>query len=165
MALREAHGIGLIHRDIKPGNIIVGERGGQPDVAKLLDFGLVRPAGPDGQDDKLTQTGALVGTPAYMSPEQAGGEEDLGVRSDIYSLGAVAYFLLAGRPPFVGKTALQVLAAHLREGVRPLTDLRPECPADLQAVVLACLEKKTEDRFADIGHLEQALGRCACAGQ
>ncbi|HEX5269809.1 MAG TPA: serine/threonine-protein kinase, partial [Gemmataceae bacterium] len=161
-ALREAHAIGLIHRDIKPGNVIVGERGGLSDVAKLLDFGLVRPAGLDPKGEKLTQTGAVVGTPAYVSPEQAGdGEVD--ARSDVYSLGAVAYCLLAGRPPFVGKSALHVLAAHLREEVRPLTDYRGDCPADLEAVVMRCLEKEPERRCATIDALDEALTRCACA--
>jgi hypothetical protein len=164
-ALGEAHAIGLIHRDIKPGNVIVGERGGLSDVAKLLDFGLVRPAGPDPDGDKLTLTGSLVGTPAYMSPEQAGGGDDLDGRGDVYSLGAVAYFLLAGRPPFVGKSALHVAAAHLRDEVKPLTDHRGDCPADLQAVVLRCLEKDPARRFQGVDGLEEALSRCGCAGR
>jgi serine/threonine-protein kinase len=161
-ALREAHGIGLIHRDIKPGNVILGERGGQPDVAKLLDFGLVRTTGLDLHGEKLTQTGLVVGTPAYLSPEQAGGG-DVDARSDVYSLGAVAYFLLTGRPPFMGKSPLHVLAAHLREDAGPLTDHRADCPADLQAVVLRCLEKEPERRFPDIDRLDAALAACACA--
>ena len=89
-ALREAHGIGLIHRDIKPGNVMVCERGGLHDVVKLLDFGLVlaADAGPDGE--RLTQEGAIAGTPAYMSPEQAAGRQNLDPRSDIYSVGCLA---------------------------------------------------------------------------
>jgi serine/threonine-protein kinase len=164
-ALREAHAIGLIHRDIKPGNIIVGERGGLPDVAKLLDFGLVRQAGPDQQDGRLTQAGLLLGTPDYMSPEQADGSSDVDARSDLYSLGAVAYFLLSGRPPFVRKTAVQVLAAHLHEHARPLRELRDDVPSDLESVILRCLEKDTEQRFASAAELEEALTRCACAGR
>src|SRR5262249_30710714 len=111
-ALQEAHGIGLIHRDIKPGNIIACARGGVHDVAKLLDFGLVRSVGTDSQDERLTQEGAVAGTPAYMSPEQAGGQEELDGRSDIYSLGAVAYYLLAGPPPVKHPQALPVLLSH-----------------------------------------------------
>src|SRR5262249_39618433 len=87
-SLREAHGIGLVHRDLKPGNIMICTRGGSHDVAKLLDFGLVAARGHEG-GEKLTQEGAIQGTPAYMSPEQAAGREDLDTRSDIYSLGGV----------------------------------------------------------------------------
>src|SRR5262249_41007788 len=100
VALREAHAVGLIHRDIKPSNVIVGERGGLPDVAKLLDFGLVRSVGLSPSGERVTQTGSVVGTPSYMSPEQASDSPEVDVRSDFYSLGAVAYFLLTGRPPF-----------------------------------------------------------------
>jgi tRNA A-37 threonylcarbamoyl transferase component Bud32 len=161
-ALQEAHAAGLIHRDIKPGNILVGRRGGLCDVAKLLDFGLVRADGlnPDGQ--QLTQEGAIAGTPAYMSPEQA-DLGDLDGRSDIYSLGAVAYFLLTGQPPFVRGSAVQTLAAHLGEAVVPPDRLRAEVPADLQAVLLRCLEKEPAGRFQDAASLEQALGQCGCA--
>src|SRR5262249_2126445 len=83
-ALREAHAVGLFHRDIKPSNIIVCERGGIPDVAKLLDFGLVQAIDPDSQKEKLTQEGTVAGTPAYMSPEQASGRDPVDARSDIY---------------------------------------------------------------------------------
>ena len=164
-ALREAHGVGLIHRDIKPSNIIVCERGGIPDVAKLLDFGLVQAIDSDSQTQKLTQEGTLAGTPDYMSPEQASGRHPLDARSDIYSLGAVAYFLLTGRPPFQRNNAIQVILDHLHEPVRRLTELRPELPADLEAVVLQCLEKDPARRFADAQSLDRALAHCAADGQ
>src|SRR5262249_12038250 len=138
-ALEEAHAAGLTHRDIKPGNVIICARGGLCDVAKLLDFGLGRAHGLDGDGQRLTQGGALAGTPGYMAPEQAGGRADVDGRSDLYSLGAVAYFLLTGQPPFVRATAVQTLAAHLGEPVVPPDRHRPEVPADLQAVVLRCL--------------------------
>jgi eukaryotic-like serine/threonine-protein kinase len=93
-ALQEAHAAALIHRDVKPANVLVCQRGGQHDVAKLLDFGLVRAHGLAGDGEKLTQEGDIAGTPAYMSPEQAAGKADVDARSDLYSLGAVAYFLL-----------------------------------------------------------------------
>lgn len=156
-ALREAHAAGLVHRDVKPGNVIVCERGGRPDVVKLLDFGLVRAVEPDGE--KLTRDGAIAGTPAYMSPEQAEGAE-LDGRSDLYSLGAVAYFLLTGRPPYVKESALQLLYAHAREAVRPPSAVRPGVPADLEAVVLRCLEKDRGRRFADARALDDALAAC-----
>src|SRR5262245_23135373 len=116
-ALREAHGAGLIHRDIKPANIIVCSRGGVQDVVKLLDFGLVRVIDSFVRDGGLTQEGAVAGTPEYMSPEQAEGIAGLDGRTDIYSLGAVGYFLLTGSPLFTKVTALQLLFAHIHEQV------------------------------------------------
>jgi serine/threonine-protein kinase len=159
-ALREAHAVGLIHRDIKPGNVMVCERGGLHDTAKLLDFGLVIPLGERSEDERLTQEGAITGTPAYMSPEQAGGQDDLDARSDIYSLGALAYFLLTGQPPFAGRSGVKMLAAHLYESPAPLTAHRADVPADLAAVVLRCLAKNPADRFADVRSLEIALAEC-----
>ncbi len=164
-ALREAHAVGLIHRDIKPGNVMVCERGGLHDVAKLLDFGLVLApgVGPDGE--RLTQEGAITGTPAYLSPEQAAGEDNLDARSDVYSLGALAYFLLTGRPPFAGRSPLQMLAAHLYEPPAPLTEHRPDVPLELQAIVLRCLAKDPAQRFPDTQRLEAALASCHAGGQ
>jgi serine/threonine-protein kinase len=164
-ALAEAHAAGLIHRDLKPGNVIVGVRGGKHDVVKLLDFGLVRSqtGGPD--ETRLTQEGAIAGTPAFMSPEQAGGQENLDGRSDIYSLGALAYFLLAGQPPFAGRSMIQMLLAHISEPPKPLTEHRPDTPTDLQAVVLRCLAKEPAERFPDVASLDGALAGCATVGQ
>jgi serine/threonine-protein kinase len=164
-ALHEAHAAGLIHRDIKPGNILLCQRGGRHDVAKLLDFGLVQAHGLSQDAHQLTQEGAIAGTPPYMSPEQAAAQGELDARSDLYSLGAVAYFLLTGQPPFVRATAVQTLAAHLGEEVVAPDQHRPDIPADVQAVVLRCLEKEPARRFLDSARLEQALGRCACAVQ
>jgi serine/threonine-protein kinase len=164
-ALREAHAIGFIHRDIKPSNIMACERGGLHDVAKLLDFGLVLAPGARQGDDRLTQEGAVAGTPAYMSPEQAAGQENLGARSDVYSLGAVAYFLLTGQPPFAGRLPLQVLAAHLYEAPAPLTNHRTDVPAELQAVVLRCLRKNPAERYPDAWALETALAACQNVGR
>jgi eukaryotic-like serine/threonine-protein kinase len=164
-ALQEAHAIGLIHRDIKPGNVMVCERGGQHDVVKLLDFGLVLPVVGAADGEKLTQEGTIAGTPAYMSPEQAGEQENLDARSDIYSLGALAYFLLTGQPPFVCSSAVRTLAAHLYETPAPLTQNRPDVPGDLEAVVLRCLAKHPADRFPDAESLEEALAACRTAGQ
>jgi serine/threonine-protein kinase len=164
-ALREAHAAGLVHRDIKPGNIIVCRHGGVCDVVKLLDFGLVRPPEVDNADaTKLTKEGLIVGTPDYMSPEQANGSAALDARSDLYSLGAVAYFLLAGRPPFAGKTVLETLVAHLHQPPERLTGLNPGVPPDLEAVVFRCLAKDCDQRFPDAESLDQALGQCRCAG-
>jgi serine/threonine-protein kinase len=167
-ALREAHAAGLIHRDVKPSNVMVCRRGGVPDVAKLLDFGLVQAGGPSapGSDPagRLTREGAVLGTPAYMSPEQAAGRP-LDGRSDVYSLGATAYFLLAGRPPFERGGAMEVIAAHLLEPPVPLRAASPGVPADLEAIVLRCLAKDPRDRFAGVAELDTALRGCGCVGE
>jgi serine/threonine-protein kinase len=163
-ALHEAHNVGLLHRDIKPSNVIACERGRIHDVAKLLDFGLVHAEGPDGLDVTLSQEGSIRGTPSYMSPEQAGGGLAIDPRTDIYSLGAVAYFLLTGRPPFVRETAMQTLAAHMHLTPAPPTALRPGLPDDLVAVVLRCLAKDPADRPPSAEALEEALASCRDAG-
>jgi serine/threonine-protein kinase len=163
-ALREAHAIGLIHRDIKPGNVMICQRGGIHDVAKLLDFGLVLPFGSDPADEKLTQEGAVPGTPAFMSPEQAGGQELLDARSDIYSVAALAYYLLTGRPPFAGRSGIKMLAAHLYEQPESVTKHRPEVPTKVEVVVLRCLAKAPADRFQDAASLEAALEECQIGG-
>jgi serine/threonine-protein kinase len=164
-ALAEAHAVGLIHRDLKPGNVILGARGGLGDVAKLLDFGLVHRPVTDGGETRLTHAGLVFGTPAYMSPEQAAGRLDLDARSDIYSLGALAYYLLTGRPPFVRPTLVQTVTAHLTDPPPPPSEVRPDIPADLAAVVVSCLEKRAECRPASTAELERRLGACACAGE
>jgi eukaryotic-like serine/threonine-protein kinase len=164
-ALREAHGAGLIHRDIKPSNILACERGGVHDVAKLLDFGLVHADGPEGRDVGLSQEGSIRGTPSYMSPEQAAGEASIDARTDIYSLGAVAYFLLTGRPPFVRDTAMRTLAAHIHLPPSSPTELRPDLPDDLAAVVLRCLAKDPAGRPPSAEALEEALAGCRDAGR
>ena len=162
-ALAEAHSMGLVHRDIKPGNIFAALRGGVYDVAKLLDFGLVKPL--DGSVSlDITQDGTLTGSPLFMSPEQAMGEHEPDARGDIYSLGAVAYYLLTGRPVFDGDKPLKVLLAHAHEPPRPPSVLRPDLPADLEAVVMRCLEKRPADRFQDVRALRAALAACASAG-
>lgn len=163
-ALREAHQSGLIHRDVKPTNIILCERGKLYDVAKLVDFGLVAEEVHLPEASKVTQEGRIVGTPLYMSPEQVAGNEMDG-RSDLYSLGAVAYFLLTGRPPFDYPDPRKVFAAHLTEAVTPLRARNPAVPADVEAIILLCLEKKPADRFRDAAALETALAGCSAADQ
>lgn len=157
LGLREAHAVGLIHRDIKPANIMACERGGLFDVAKLLDFGLGRVAEEE-DDDRLTREGVILGTPAFLSPEQAGGKPT-DARSDVYSLGTTLYFLLTGKPVFDKKGGVSMAAAHLHE--TPAAP--PGSPADLSEVVLKCLAKDPAARFQGVKELEQALAACACA--
>ena len=156
-ALGEAHGMGLVHRDVKPGNVIVCEHGGRADVAKLLDFGLVRIG--EATAGGLTQEGLVVGTPDYMAPEQALGLS-ADPRTDLYSLGAVAYFLLAGRPPFQCATVLDTLHAHARLPVEPLGEVAPGVPPGLAAVVMKCLEKQPGERYPTAAALDAALAAC-----
>lgn len=160
--LREAHAIGLIHRDIKPGNVFVAQRGGLYDVVKVLDFGLVKPV-TESPSARLTQEGSISGTPLYMSPEQARGQDSLDARSDIYSLGAVAYALLTGQPPFGGASSMEVLIAQVRDEATPPSKHQADVPADLERVILRCLAKNPAERFPDVDSLEQALSECAAA--
>jgi len=131
-------------------------------VAKLLDFGLaLPPAGYGGPE--VSGEGGILGTPQFMSPEQAEFTGELDGRSDIYSLGAVAYFVLTGRPPFGSDDGLRLLIAHARDPVVPPSLARGDIPADLEQVVLRCLAKDPAGRFPDAESLERALSDCTCA--
>lgn len=163
-ALQEAHEQGLIHRDIKPGNIFAAQRGGIFDVAKVLDFGLVKPLF-EQNDSQLTQSGAITGSPAYMAPEQASGEAEADARSDVYCLGLVAYFLLTGRPAVADSNPIRALSAQMRDDPPPLQELRPETPDDLCQVVVRCLEKTPERRYQSVAELRGAWDDCNCAGE
>jgi serine/threonine-protein kinase len=156
-ALREAHASGLVHRDIKPGNVMLCARGGMHDVAKLLDYGIVASTVTNEEDLRLTRSGVIVGTPEFMSPEQCGGDAEVTGASDMYSLGLVAYFLLAGRSPFTDRSAVQMMAAHLYEMPKPLTEFRDDISAGLSDVITRCLAKLPEDRFPDMDALQLAL--------
>jgi hypothetical protein len=159
-ALQEAHAAGLVHRDVKPANMIVCERGGDGDVAKVLDFGLVK--GIDAKDGAPTPGGGgLTGTPLYMAPESITAPDDVDARSDLYALGAVAYFLLTGGAPFRAATIAEIYAHHVHTAPeRPSVRLGGPIPAALEAVVLRCLAKNPADRFPDAATLGDALRDC-----
>jgi serine/threonine protein kinase len=152
-ALDYAHRQGVLHRDIKPGNILLHE--GQ---ALVADFGIalaLRRAG----GDRITQTGLSLGTPEYMSPEQASGDRDLDARTDVYSLGAVLYEMLAGEPPHTGPTVQAIIARALAEPVRPVRQLRETAPVALSATVDRALAKLPADRFTTAAEFADALTR------
>jgi serine/threonine-protein kinase len=131
-------------------------------VVKLLDFGLVKPLVEDEPID-LTIEGTIAGSPLFMSPEQALSDAQPDARSDIYSLGAVAYYLTTGRPPFPGDQPIKVLFAHANQSVVPPSAHRPEIPADLEQVILRCLAKDPADRFPTAAALQEALAACEAA--
>jgi tRNA A-37 threonylcarbamoyl transferase component Bud32 len=162
-ALTEAHKISLVHRDLKPANIFSAVRGGSYDVVKLLDFGLAKPMHSFEQAD-LTQEGSITGSPLFMSPEQATGDREPDARSDIYSLGAVMYYLLTGRPPFNYEKPLKVIIAHSNEPAPAIDSLVDGVPLDLQRIVMRCLEKNPDDRFQDAEQLTLALDAAVVAG-
>jgi len=159
-ALHEAHSMGLIHRDIKPGNIFAAQRGGVYDVAKLLDFGLVKPLVEEDQPIQLTVEGTITGSPLFMSPEQATGETRADVRSDIYALGAVAYYLLTARPVFEEKQPIKLILAHARQEVVPPSHHQDGIPEELERIVLCCLAKSPDDRYQNVEELADDLAAC-----
>jgi eukaryotic-like serine/threonine-protein kinase len=161
-ALNEAHQIGLIHRDIKPANLFLCRRGEIPDFVKVLDFGLVREL-KNNEDTTHTNLNLVVGTPLYMSPEAIIEPDRVDSATDLYGLGAVAYFLLTGTTPFRGKTVLEVCAHHLHS-VPPPPSTHVPLPEDLERVILSCLEKSKEARPASARALALALESCAAAG-
>jgi eukaryotic-like serine/threonine-protein kinase len=162
--LAEAHGLGLVHRDLKPANVFVAVRGGESDVSKVLDFGLVKLTRDPGAAS-LTSDMTVSGTPMFMAPEQTVGDRSLDARADIYALGAMMYHALTGQPPFTGENPFEIMMAHSRDPVVPPSQLNPAVPADLEQVVLRCLAKKPEERFPTARALGQALAACAAASE
>ena len=160
-ALAEAHDAGLVHRDVKPANIVLSRRGGVPDLAKVVDFGLVKDVHSPSMD--LSSDDVIAGTPLFMAPECVLQPASVDARTDIYALGAVIYYLLAGRFVFEGSSLVEVFGQHIHSPPTPLS-FSADVPADLERVVLRCLEKRPEDRFPDARALRDALLDCACSG-
>ena len=157
-ALAEAHDMGLVHRDVKPENIVLCKRGGVPDVVKVVDFGLVKDLG-GSEEVKLSRADTLTGTPLYMAPEAITAPQSVDGRADLYALGGVAWFLLVGRPPFDGASLIEVCAKHLQDAPPSLSQ-QVDVSSDLEAVVLKLLAKNPEDRFHNAQELDDALRAC-----
>jgi tetratricopeptide (TPR) repeat protein len=154
-ALAYAHARGIVHRDIKPDNVLLSGN-----HAVVADFGVAKAVSQAKGQSGLTSVGVALGTPAYMAPEQAAGDPDIDHRADIYALGAMAYEMLTGRPPFTGLSPHQMLAAHITEPAVPITDARPALPPALADLVMRSLEKNPPDRpqsAAEIYHLLESL--------
>jgi serine/threonine-protein kinase len=159
-ALTEAHGIGLIHRDIKPANIMLCTQGGERDVVKLLDFGLVKEF-EVGRQVEVTGPRVLLGTPQYMAPESILDPDSADARTDIYAVGAVAYYLLTGVNVFDGKSIVEVCSQHLRQEPAPLSAKGFAIPADLGALVLECLNKDPNRRPQTAADLRRQVQACS----
>jgi serine/threonine-protein kinase len=159
-SLAEAHGLGLVHRDVKPANIILCQRGGVPDVAKVVDFGLAKDL--EGTSNTaLTQANDITGTPMYLAPEAITDPETIDGRSDLYALGAVGYYLLAGVHVFEGGSLVEVCSHHLRTPpVAPSKRLGRPLPLDLESVILACLEKEAGRRPPTADAVSTHLAMC-----
>lgn len=153
-ALQAAHDAGIVHRDVKPANFYRIKRGDNDDFVKVLDFGIARLANPT--DSIVTQTGVVMGTPDFMAPEQALGRR-VDHRADIYSLGATAYALLTGRPPFVGKNEYDVIYKQLNEEPKPLREILPDLPEWVEAAILKAMRKSPDERYATMREFGEAL--------
>ena len=170
-SLAEAHDAGLIHRDVKPANILVVDRGGISDLVKVVDFGLVKDVGLAAAaeatfEPALTMANTIHGTPLYMAPEALTAPETVDARTDLYALGAVGYWLLTGTHVFSGKSILEVCTHHLHSAPDPpSTRLGESVTPDLEALLLACLAKRPEDRPASAHVLRERLHACVAAGR
>jgi eukaryotic-like serine/threonine-protein kinase len=163
-SLEEAHRAGLVHRDIKPRNILLAKQGLEYDFAKVLDFGLVKATHP-GRDFELTSTDTTVGTPAYLPPEVVMGNRPIDGRSDLYSLGCTAYFMLTGCLPFDAPTATALAIAHVQTPPPPINE-RTELPIphELEAIVMQLLEKDPRDRLQSARELSRQLRALSQSG-
>ena len=156
-ALAEAHAAGIIHRDIKSANLFLTTRPNGSPCVKVLDFGISKNIECEGVD--LTQTGTILGSPLYMSPEQMARSRSVDARTDIWSLGIVIFELLTGKPPFSAKTVMEAVAKVMTEDPPPLRSIRPDISEDLEMLVMKCLAKQREDRYLSVAELADDLRR------
>jgi len=164
-SLADAHAAGLIHRDVKPANMVACRWGLKYDYVKVLDFGLVKAAWSLGEDDRLTSEGTIAGTPAFIAPEVALGGRPIDTKVDLYGLGCVAYWLLTGERVFTGATPMEVVLNHVRTPPpRPSERVRWPIPEDLERLVLACLAKEPAERPPSAEWLAEQLAQCRTDG-
>ena len=156
LGLQHAHEQGLVHRDIKPGNLMLS-REGQKATIKILDFGLAKATRDGEHDSSLTADGQVLGTPDFIAPEQILGARTVDIRADIYSLGGTFYYLLTGRPPFISRSFHAICQAHLARDAEPLNFVRPDVPAELAAIVARMMAKDPARRFQTPGEVAAAL--------
>jgi tRNA A-37 threonylcarbamoyl transferase component Bud32 len=161
-ALAEAHARGIVHRDVKPENLLVTTAGGERDFVKVLDFGIAKHVGKADATATLTRVGSVVGTPRWMAPEAFFTLSPVEATADVYGLGAVLYLLLTGRAPIAEESLPQIVAAHTQGTIAALP---ASVPRDLAAVVERCLRKAPEERYLNAGALAEALAACADAGR
>jgi serine/threonine protein kinase len=151
-ALSYAHGRGIVHRDVKPENVLLAGS-----HAQLTDFGVAKAVHDAAQSGSLTGTGVIVGTPAYMAPEQAAGDPQIDHRADLYAVGVLGYEMLTGAPPFSGLAPQQMLAAQLTREIEPLGIVRPSVPPSVAAAIMRCLERRPADRWQSADELRRRL--------
>jgi eukaryotic-like serine/threonine-protein kinase len=156
-ALAEAHSLGIVHRDLKPSNLFLTARPDGSALVKVLDFGIAKLLNSDPSKPALTANGAVIGSPVYMSPEQLLGKKTVDARSDVWQLGVILYELLTGECPFDGKTMADIMLAIGVHPAKPLRQLRPDAPAELEALVDRCLEKDAAKRLPDVAALAEGL--------
>ena len=154
-AVAEAHSLGIIHRDIKPQNLFLTQRVGGGPMIKVLDFGVSKVTGPSSKN--LTQTTAVMGSPLYMSPEQMRSSRNVDPRSDVWAMGVVLYEMITGHVPFDAESMPELCLKVVSDPPRPMEDFRPNVPAALNAIVLRCLEKNPDKRYADMSEVATAL--------
>jgi serine/threonine-protein kinase len=162
--IAEAHSLGIIHRDLKPANLFLAKRRDGTEIVKVLDFGISKNLALSGTTPALTVTSSILGSPMYMAPEQLRNAKTVDARADVWSLGVVLYELLSGRLPFRADNVAELFVAILEHTPEPMRSVRSDIPAPLEQIVMCCLAREADERFADVGDLAEALAPFGPAG-